>query len=84
MITQIPVIKPRLPWDMLPEEDGWSYQLFCMYLQMLPGERSIKKVAEAVGRTKRNAEYFSARHRWVERARAYDENVLTKGLKENA
>ncbi|MGI2907700.1 hypothetical protein [Tolypothrix sp. VBCCA 56010] len=81
---ELPAIPPRQPWDMLVGEDGWSYSLFLKYLQLPPGQRSVARVAQMVGRTKRNAEYFSSRHRWVQRARLFDEHILSKELKENA
>jgi hypothetical protein len=80
MISQT---KTRLAWDMLPTEDGWSYKLFCTYLKMEPGSRSLSKVAQSFNRTKRNIEYFSSQNSWVARTREYDEHIEKQSLLKN-
>ena len=63
----------REPWEGQTRERSKAYEHFCLYRDMGP-ERSLAKMA-AIGNVSvslRQLEYWSSKHRWVERAAAYD------------
>lgn len=63
---------PDTPWVQLPDETHAAYEAFCVYRD-LGSTRSLAKVAHATGRkTPRSLERWSPRHRWCERAAAWD------------
>ena len=84
------------PWERQPGESVRNYEHFCAYRDMrylsAPGDeipkpvkkcpRSIRKLAEALGLTKRTVDELSTRFRWVERCDAYDLHILN--LQRNA
>lgn len=60
------------PWDRAPDETPPAWEAFTTYRDLGPGQRSTAKVAQDLGKTKTLMDGWSARHRWVERARAFD------------
>jgi len=68
--------KFRHPWQrLLPKQgkDGTSetaahYAAFQKYYLMPPGERSLRKVAQQVGKSETWIEQLSSRFHWLERA----------------
>jgi len=67
-------------WDRLPNERQKAYRAFVMYRDML-ADRSLDKVRQKLGRSpsyKRVLEEWSAKHRWQERVKAYDEHLAEK------
>ncbi len=59
-------------WERQPFEKSRTYQYFCVYRDMDPLERSIKKTAEVVRRSVGMLWNISARWDWPKRADAYD------------
>lgn len=80
-------------WEQLPEENAAQYEKFCAYLEMryfppdkpdgLPRldrtvRRSLRGLAAAREYRRQTLEDLSARFSWVERAEAYDAEILRK------
>ena len=59
-------------WDRQPFESMRAYSYFCLYRDMEALERSVKKVAEKVGRSVRMMWDLSSKWDWLKRAEAYD------------
>lgn len=59
------------PWDRLPDETEPAYEAFQAYLD-LGVRRSIRLVAEQVGKGQAMISRWSTAHRWRERARQWD------------
>lgn len=68
------------PWNMQPGESSRAYEAFevyrnmppkCLTLGVVPG-RSIDRAAAELGKPVSLLWRWSARHRWVERVRAFD------------
>lgn len=78
-------------WERQPGESVRNYEHFCAYRDMryLPSSgdelpelakkrpRSIRKLAAALGLSRKTIEDLSTRFRWVERSDAYDLHILT-------
>jgi hypothetical protein len=65
---------PAHPWDRRGDETDKAWSAFRRYLFQREGERSLRRVAKAIGHTDhRYVSRWSSCHAWVERARAYDE-----------
>ena len=55
-----------------------SWAAFCQYRDM-GGDRTLEKVRQEIGhRSVRSLEMWSAKHKWVERCRAFDDDELQK------
>lgn len=69
------------PWERQPGESVRAYAAFCAYRDMPPGERSLRALAARLGyekaakagRVPSHIQRWSTRWRWVERARAWDD-----------
>lgn len=69
------------PWERQPGEPARAFAAFCLYRDMPAHERSLRAVAERLSskgsgrgrRSTRPLERWSTRWRWVERARAWDD-----------
>lgn len=70
------------PWERQPGEPPKAYAAFCFYRDLPPAERSLRAVADKVygNRSDRKRQQvpgqiakWSTRWRWVERARAWDD-----------
>ena len=59
-------------WERQPFESMRAYSYFCLYRDMESLERSVKKVAEKVGRSVRMMWDLSSKWDWLKRAEAYD------------
>jgi hypothetical protein len=59
------------PWERLPNESPQSFEAFSRYRDM-GAERSLAKVAQAVGKSKQLIERWSVRDHWVMRADSWD------------
>ena len=59
-------------WDRQPFESMRAYSYFCLYLDMELLERSVKKIADKVGRSVRMMWDLSSKWDWLKRAEAYD------------
>jgi len=70
-------------WERLPNESSKAYQAFCEYRDM-GADRSIRKLAQARGKPTSTKWlcHWSAKHNWVERARAYDDYLEQEKRKE--
>lgn len=65
----------RDPWDKQPGERSTPYYYFSLYRDMLPHERSIRKVAAIVGRSEGVLTRASWRYRWMTRVEAWDASL---------
>jgi len=73
----------RAPWERQPGETVRAYAAFCVYRDLFPQERSLRRAAEELAKTdpkSRRAEAilrvlkaWSAKYRWVERVKAWDD-----------
>lgn len=64
----------RKPWERLPEESTEAFEAFKEYRDM-GAERSLAKVGEKLGKSTALMERWSARHDWVKRVTAWDDDV---------
>lgn len=64
----------RKPWERLPEESTEAFEAFKTYRDM-GAERSLAKVGEKLGKSTALMERWSARHEWVKRAQAWDDEA---------
>jgi|GEM_PF-1232328 len=62
----------RHPWERQPAEGHRAFEAFVLYRDMEPGERSQRKVAEALGKSGALVSRWSSTHRWVDRAASWD------------
>jgi hypothetical protein len=72
---------PPLPDDLLPDREPWdrqdgesdpAFEAWVMYRDATPGERSIRKVAQRLGKTATAVAQFSVMWGWPTRAALYD------------
>lgn len=61
-------------WERQPGETPKQWEAFALYRDM-GAERSIQKVADALGKTKPNLGVWSRNNHWVERVTAWDAEV---------
>lgn len=64
------VNKPA-PWECQEKETPKPYAAFCIYRDM-GAQRSVRKVAEKLGKSETLISRWSSAHNWVERAAAWD------------
>lgn len=64
-------LEEKKPWDRIPEETNKAYTAFVIYLHF-GTDRSLQKVADQLGKTKRNIEKWSSKYKWAMRVDAYD------------
>lgn len=72
----------KYPWLRRDDETPIAYDTFRAYLDMGP-KRSLRGVAEKLGRQRPLVAEWSSKHDWVERVRAFDRHVVeaeTDGL----
>jgi hypothetical protein len=62
------------PWDRRAEESDEAFEAFTVYRDLGPG-RSIRKVAEALDKSRQTLGQHSSRHDWQDRAAAWDLEV---------
>ena len=62
------------PWERQPGETPKQWEAFALYRDM-GAERSIQKVADALGKTKPNLGVWSRENHWVDRVTAWDAEV---------
>lgn len=74
----------RKPWHRREEETPKAYAYFREYMSVPPAERSIRRAAEAHGKSDRYWEELSAKFDWIERAAAYDEWLAEQADEEMA
>src|SRR3954454_22758943 len=79
------------PWEQLPGESGPAYRAFCAFRDMGPGRSAVKAYARSrgQGKGKEGAKQtpgrwnaWAKRHRWAERARAFDAHFEAIRLRE--
>jgi hypothetical protein len=76
----------RFPWQRQPGESARAYELFCMYRDLPPRERSIARLVSDLvgdgqatkGRRRGDVERLSARWQWPARAAAWDDEIDRK------
>lgn len=61
-------------WERKKGETQQSFEAFTIYRDMGP-KRSLEKVSQKLGKSRSLMERWSRRHNWVERCRAYDEEM---------
>jgi hypothetical protein len=59
------------PWDCQPGETAKAYQAFVTYRDIGPA-RSVRKVAESLGKSETLISGWSSKHHWVSRTAAWD------------
>lgn len=59
------------PWERQPNESAKAYESFSIYRDM-GASRSLAKVGQEVGKSKKMMEKWSRAHNWVERAEQWD------------
>jgi len=62
----------REPWDRQDGESDQAFEAWVMYRDAAPGERSIRKVAQRLGKTATAVAQFSVMWGWPTRAALYD------------
>jgi len=69
-------------WEQLDDESAEAYEAFALYRDLGAdyNKRSLSEVAQRLGKSKTLMSRWSARHRWVERAKDYDRYVESKAL----
>ena len=65
-------------WERLPGESAKAYEAFCKYRDMPPGERSLREVAQRLGKSETLISRWSSKYRWVARVQAWDGEVDRK------
>lgn len=60
------------PWERQPKETPKPFEAFCIYRDM-GTERSIRKVAEKLGKSNTIISRWSTNNNWVERVAAWDD-----------
>jgi hypothetical protein len=60
------------PWAPLEEETAMAFHAFAAYRDLPPSKRSIAAVARQIGKDPGHLRLLSAKHSWVDRAKAYD------------
>ena len=61
-------------WEQQPGESARAFEAFAVYRDMGP-ERSVRRVAQQLGKSGALISRWSSAHNWVERARAYDREL---------
>lgn len=74
--------KIKKAWDKLPNETNKAYTAFVLYLQF-GTERSLQKVADYLGKSKRNIEKWSQKFNWVERINAFELERKEEAIENN-
>lgn len=72
----MPTSKYGEAWERQPNESAPAYEAFSLYRDM-GLERSLRAVAEKLGKSRALIERWSAKHNWQERCRQYD-NALQR------
>lgn len=70
----------RKPWERLPKETTEAFEAFKEYRDM-GAERSLAKVGAKLGKSTELMERWSARHDWVKRVQAWDDEVEREASK---
>lgn len=70
----------RKPWERLPNETPEAFEAFKEYRDM-GAERSVAKVGEKLGKNTSLMERWSAKHDWVKRAQAWDDEIEREASK---
>lgn len=60
------------PWERQPDETTKPFEAFCAYRDMGRG-RSLRAVAEKLGKSEQLMSRWSAKNKWVERASQWDD-----------
>ena len=80
------VDKDLKPWDRQPKESTTAYQAFCVYrdgpYKNPPIKRSMRGVAEALGRNRSTIGTYMVKNKWVERCQEYDNEIQHIELEE--
>lgn len=72
--------KTEYPWERQPGEGYEAYEAFRVYYKMRE-KRSLAKVAAALGKSKTLMENWARKWDWVERSRAYDNELEREAFK---
>ncbi len=70
------------PWDRQPGESKQAFEAFNCYL-MMGTERSLRNVAEKLGKSRALMDRWSSRYKWVSRSDEYDNYLYKQELKAN-
>ncbi len=66
--------EPENPWEQQPGESAKAFEAFAAYRDM-GADRSIRKVAQKVGKSATQMGKWSKAHQWTDRVRAYDKHL---------
>ncbi len=69
-------------WEQREKETGPAFTAFEAYRAMPPDERSLAKLGVSLGKSTTLMEGWSSKHDWVDRARAWDNELARKVLDE--
>jgi hypothetical protein len=69
-------------WEQREKESPQAFAAFEAYRAMEPEDRSLAKVGKALGKSAPLMERWSATHGWLDRARAWDNELARKVLDE--
>lgn len=70
------------PWDRQPGESRQAFEAFNCYL-MMGEERSLRAVAQQLGKSKTLMDRWSSKYKWVYRSDEYDNHLYKQELKAN-
>ena len=62
------------PWERMEGESAKAFEAFRIYRDMGP-ERNLRAVGERLGKSRAIIERWSSSNQWVERVRAYDNDL---------
>lgn len=60
------------PWERQDGESAKAYEAFQLYRDASPSDRSLRKLAEQIGKSRTLIERWSSGHEWGERVAAWD------------
>lgn len=69
-------------WERRDDEGAKAFDAFTRYLGLPAGDRSLAAVGQSLGKSTPLMERWSARYGWVERVRAWDNDLERKRLAE--
>ena len=80
----MPNKRTERPWERQKGESAQAFEAFFLYLEM-GADRSIRAVSQELGKSKTLIDRWSRTHNWVERCRAWDnqirqEQIWTNGM----
>lgn len=69
-------------WERQTGETQKAFAAFCIYRNQPKSGRSIKKAAQSLGKHHRTLEGWSAKYKWIERVKLYDDYMDTLKMRQ--